>query len=123
MHRPGSRHYVADVPGFDFRQQGFGETLFSGIHLYAPAHILNHQERPALGHDTASDARLPVQLGQFFLVLVSQLGLQIRRQAVTPELIGKSRALLTLEFELLATLGYQLVFVLLLVVHLVSQPM
>ena len=108
---------IADIPAFYLRSQFLGEIFPVYIKLDAPGHILDHDERAAAGHDPAGHPCTLAQLLKLFLGLVAQPILQFRGQHIASEMIGERNPILTDTGQLLAPLGDEFVFVLLLIGH------
>ncbi len=89
------------------------QHLAIDIDLDAPAHVLQHHERPAVEHDAPGDLDRNGGRFQLLLGLLGVLFLQIACIAVTTEVVGEGIALLAHGGKLFLALGDQLVFFLL----------
>ncbi len=89
------------------------QGLAIDVDLDAPAHVLQHHERPAVEHDAPGDLDRNGGRFQLLLGLLGVLFLQVACIAVTTEVVGEGIALLTHGSKLFLALGNQLVFFLL----------
>ena len=89
------------------------QGLAIDVDLDAPAHVLQHHERPAVEHDAPGDLDRNGGRFQLFLGLLGVLFLQVACIAVATEVVGEGIALLTHGSKLFLALGNQLVFFLL----------
>ncbi len=94
VHRAAAGNDIADIPALDIRQQLIGQALLVDVELDLPGDVLNHDERAALAHHPPGDRGLTIQRLQRRLVVLTQLGLQLSRQAVAAEGVGEGTAAL-----------------------------